>query len=118
MMARMETSRRRFLLGLSAVLAAPAIVKAEVLMPVSKIIVPKRELILAPIYKHETSFNIPAVNWDRWVQRYAQVSDASDLLKWQEERRALRRGLTVGEFRGDPVPLPVAPWLRNEVRTS
>lgn len=34
------TSRRSFLLGLGAALAAPAIVRAEVLMPVRKLIVP------------------------------------------------------------------------------
>lgn len=34
------TSRRSFLLGLGATLAAPAIVRAEVLMPVRRLIVP------------------------------------------------------------------------------
>lgn len=35
------TSRRGFLLGLGAALAAPAIVRAEVLMPVRKLVVPR-----------------------------------------------------------------------------
>lgn len=34
------TSRRGFLLGLGATLAAPAIVRAEVLMPVRKLLMP------------------------------------------------------------------------------
>ena len=37
----MNLSRRGFLAGLAATIAAPAIVKAEILMPVKKVIVPK-----------------------------------------------------------------------------
>lgn len=40
------TSRRSFLLGLGAALAAPAIVRAEVLMPVRKIIQPDWLIII------------------------------------------------------------------------
>jgi len=54
-------SRRRLLFSASvALVAAPAIVRAEILMPVSpKIILPaKKEFILAPIYSHPTSLDV------------------------------------------------------------
>lgn len=42
----MITSRRSFLAGLGSLLAAPAIVRAEILMPVRGIIVPTRNSLL------------------------------------------------------------------------
>lgn len=52
----MNLSRRGFLAGLAATIAAPAIVKAEILMPIKKIIMPNE---LGWLPAQVVYFNVP-----------------------------------------------------------
>lgn len=49
----MPLSRRGFLIGAASALAAPAIVRAELLMPVRKLVVPTESLIVSGLDDYE-----------------------------------------------------------------
>lgn len=89
----MNPSRRRFLFSAAATLiAAPAIVRAAIIMPISTLAIPRLEL--APIYDHPTSLDVTispetlerAARGDkpiRWKPR-ATVPGTSNESAWNE----------------------------------